>query len=415
MQYLQLFNDEQSLPNTRFLWAIASGAALMLQPFMVGAQQFIEVEEAVEEKVKPLPLNQSSQVTYDSYILGPGDGLHIELLDLPEFSGSYTIGPDGTLYLPRLRGLYIEGLTVEELSSFLTEQFSTYVRDPQVFVQHIKFRPIRIYVRGEVKRAGFYTLGGSKDLQNIFAEEVIGMQSNQSNILSNREKTATSSILKIRPDQSSNNNNFAGPSFVLPTVFDAIKSAQGITPYSNLSKVQVTRKRPIGLGGGRIRTNLNILSLITKGDETQNIRLLDGDVVNVSKSDIVIQDQLLKAGQTNLSPEFMSVYVSGRVDLPGAVILPQGAVLNQALAMAGGPELLRGRVEFIRFSRSGEIERRRFPYNPRAAANTQDNPVLITGDLINVNESLISASFKVIDEVTAPFLGFYSLYSIFNQ
>ena len=64
---------------------------------MVGAQQLIEVEETVVEQVQPLPLEQRAQITYDAYILGPGDGLQIELLDLPELSGRFSIGPDGTL------------------------------------------------------------------------------------------------------------------------------------------------------------------------------------------------------------------------------------------------------------------------------------------------------------------------------
>ena len=90
----------------------------------------------------------------------PGDGLQIELLDLPELSGRFSIGPDGTLYLPRLRALYVEGLTIEELRGFLTQQFKTYVRDPQVYVRPVAYRPIRIYVGGEVKRPGYYTLTG---------------------------------------------------------------------------------------------------------------------------------------------------------------------------------------------------------------------------------------------------------------
>ena len=47
------------------------------------------------------------------------------MLDLPELSGGFSIGPDGTLYLPRLRALDVEGLTVEELRYFLTQQFSS--------------------------------------------------------------------------------------------------------------------------------------------------------------------------------------------------------------------------------------------------------------------------------------------------
>ena len=86
----------------------------------------------------------------------------VELLDVPEYSGVFTIGPDGTLYLPRLRSLVVEGLTVEELRYFLTQQFSTYVRDPQVFVSPAAYRPIRVYIGGEVARPGYYYLSGQQ-------------------------------------------------------------------------------------------------------------------------------------------------------------------------------------------------------------------------------------------------------------
>ena len=71
-------------------------------------------------------------LSYDAYVVGPGDTLQIELLDLSELSGVFSIGPDGTLYLPRLRALSVEGLTIEELRYFLTEKTSIYVCDAQV-------------------------------------------------------------------------------------------------------------------------------------------------------------------------------------------------------------------------------------------------------------------------------------------
>ena len=120
-----------------------------------------------------------------------------------------------------------------------------------------------------------------------------------------------------------------------PTVFDAIRRAEGVTPYSDLAEVQVTRRQPLSAGGGRIRTQLNFLSLITEGDESQNIRLFDGDVINVARSPQVRREQLLAASRTNLSPDFIEVFVSGRVKEPGPQSLPQGATLNQAIASAG--------------------------------------------------------------------------------
>ena len=89
------------------------------------------------------------------------------MLDLPGLSGEFTLGPDGTLYLPRLRALQVEGLTIEELRLFLTEQFRTYVRQPEVFITPIGYRPVRVYVGGEVARPGYYTIRGAEFVQDL--------------------------------------------------------------------------------------------------------------------------------------------------------------------------------------------------------------------------------------------------------
>ena len=107
---------------------------------------------------------QALRATYDAYILGPGDALEVELLNIPELSGRFSIGPDGTLYLPRLRALVVEGLTVEELRYFLTEQFKAYVKSPQLYVRPVGFRAVRVYVGGEITRPGYYLLSGPQKL-----------------------------------------------------------------------------------------------------------------------------------------------------------------------------------------------------------------------------------------------------------
>jgi polysaccharide export outer membrane protein len=352
-----------------------------------------------------------SRVVYDSYILGPGDTLQIELLDIPELSGTVSIGPDGTLYLPRLRALYVEGLTVEELRYFLTEQFKRYVRQPEIYIRPVGFRPIRIYVGGEVKRPGYYTLSGTQELGGVSSEADAAIRASGGDQFSSRPDSPASPGSGTISSGAGGITTFGA---LFPTVFDAIRTAQGITPYSNLAEVQVTRRQPVSAGGGKIRTQLNFLSLITEGDESQNIRLFDGDVVSVAKSPVVLREQLLKAGQTNLSPQFIQVYVSGRVKTPGGITLPQASALNQALNLAGGPSLLRGKVEFIRFTREGELDRRLFTYNPNAASDSAANPILMAGDIIRVQDSALSASIGVMNELTGPFVGVYSVYSLFR-
>ena len=387
-----------------------AGLSLCLPSPLVVAQSLTEAETTKtvvkQNHIKANLGERRNQSTYDAYILGPGDGLEIELLDLPELSGQFSIGPDGTLYLPRLRSLYVEGLTVEELRHYLKQKFSTYVLDPQIYVRPTVYRAIRIYVGGEVKRPGYYTLTGAR----LATGKVQPYDFSNGTPITAGLLTQTNQI-----NSTTETNTTANLFSSYPTVFDAIRSAQGITPYSDLASVEVTRKRGNGLGGGRIRTNLNFLSLITDGNESQNIRLFDGDVVNVGKSNEVMRKQLLKASQTNLSPQFIEVFVSGRVNTPGTITVPQGSSLNQAVAGAGGVRLIKGKVEYVHFTQDGETKRRLFNYNPRAAAGATNNPTLSAGDLIRVTDSILSSTTTVINELTAPAVGVYSLFSLFEK
>ena len=84
-----------------------------------------------------------------------------------------------------------------------------------------------------------------------------------------------------------------------------------------------------------------------------------------------------------------------------------------AIIAAGGQKLLHGKVEFVRFTGSGELDRRIFSYDAGAAAETSKNPILAAGDIIAVQESALSAGITVFNELATPFLGIYSIYRIF--
>jgi len=405
------------------LWGLSGGVL----PVLASAKQPQAIPIGQGKPTTPAPVGSSpnantslqrGRVVYDSYILGPGDSLQIELLDIPELSGTFSIGPDGTLYLPRLRALFVEGLTVEELRYFLTQQFKAYVKNPELYIRPVGYRPVRIYVGGEVRRPGYYTLSGNQLLGGVSSEADTSIRSGAGNQPDSRPNGAgIQGLGQGSPGATSSTGSGGGITTygaVFPTLFDAIRAAQGITPYSNLSDIQVTRKQALGNGGGKIRTNLALIDLITKGDESQNIRLFDGDVVSVARSPVVLREQLLKAGQTNLNPQFIPVFVSGRIKQPGSTIVPQGSSLNQALIASGGLQLLHGQVEFVRFTREGELDRRVFSYNPNAPADARSNPVLAAGDIIRVQESALSAGISVMNEFSSPFIGVYSLYRIFN-
>jgi polysaccharide export outer membrane protein len=387
-------------------FALSASSSLLLAACVMGI-----APAAGAASTPPGAPAQSSRGVADTYILGPGDALVVELLDVPEYSGVFTIGPDGTLYLPRLRSLFVEGLTVEELRFFLTQQFAAFVRDPQVFVSPAAYRPIRVYVGGEVQRPGFYYLSGQQattGAEQVGTASQVNLATGQT-VLPGQVNTNTTAETGPRIGGVEINRGLR-----LPTVFDALRNAGGVTPFSKLSEVSVTRTRPLSSGGGKMRTQLNFLELITEGNETQNIRLFDGDTVVVARSPVELREQIIKAGQTNLSPDFFQVYVTGRVRDPGPKVLPQGASLDQALAAAGGQKLLRGQVEFVRFNRDGTTDKRKFFYAGTAPAGSYKNPVLMAGDVVRVNESPLSATVSVLNEITGPAVGVYSIYSLFK-
>ena len=96
------------------------------------------------------------------------------------------------------------------------------------------------------------------------------------------------------------------------------------------------------------------------------------------------------------------MYVSGRVEQPGAVTLPQGSSLVQAIDLAGGTKVLHGKVEFIRFTREGEIDRRIFGFKSDAPSGDYCNPVLMAGDVVRLRETALTKTLAVVNEITTP-------------
>ena len=338
----------------------------------------------------------------DEYILGPGDVIFFEVIGLPEFTGNLSIGPDGFLYLPEIRDVKADGLTVSELRESLTKSFKSIMYDPKIYIRVVSYRPIRIYIAGEVQRPGLYTLNG-------FSKS--SLTNNQEISISKISEKDYSSPMSVQP-KLIEPTTFS--SMLFPTLFDAIRASQGITSYSNLSDVTIVRNNTKTNGGGKIKTNVSLLSLITKGDLSQNIRIFDGDTIVVGKSPSILKEQIIQASATNLSPQAIDVFVTGNVSYPGSVTLPQGSGLLQAIAMSGGKKVFTGKIVFLRFNKKGDLDRRIFNFDGDEDINSYKNPILMSGDIINVDKTVLGKTASVVGEISRPIVGIYSLYNLFD-
>ena len=202
-----------------------------------------------------------------------------------------------------------------------------------------------------------------------------------------------------------------GKNDYFPTISDAIRSSEGITSFSDLDNIKIIRRNNFSNGGGQITASLNFEDVLSGKDISQNIRIYDGDKIIIKKTDIENNLNLTRSIKSNLSPPFVSVFVTGRVR-PGDITVARSSVLNDAVDLAGGAKVLKGPVNFIRFNNDGTIDNRKFRYKKQSERGTYENPFLRNGDLIIVDESAVTAVNQVITELTGPITGIFSTYGL---
>lgn len=299
------------------------------------------------------------------YLLGDGDVIFIEFYGLDIYSRNYPINPEGFLTLPEIGEVYATNLTLQELKEILTERYKDFIINPTLQLTLTTYKPITVYISGEIRRPGLYNFAFKLNTSNI-------------------------------------------------KLYDALKNAQGVTNYADLSNIKLIRKNSKSQGGGKITTKIDLLSSLVNGDLSQNIRLYDEDYIFIPKSEKLIKKQLLSMNNLNLNPDMIKVFITGNVVRSGEFIVDRGTSLTQAVASSGGKKLLSGRVEFLRFNDDGTTENYKFRYDHKASINTKKNPILMEGDVINVNSTLLGKSTEILKEIANPILSGYGLYNIFN-
>ena len=217
------------------------------------------------------------------YILGEGDKLKITFYGLSLFDNIYTINPNGNLVLPELEEFYAKGKTLKELKVSLNNKYKDYIVNPDLLIEIIEYRDLNITLRGAVNRTGLF---------------------------------------KLPYDESSN---------YMPRLFDALKLGEGVTSNADLKNIIVIRDNSTTNGGGKIKANINLITFLDEGDQTQNIQLRDGDDIFVGRSKNTIIEQLNLFNKSNLSPSTVVVFVNGNVMKSGSLQIPRVQLCTKQL------------------------------------------------------------------------------------
>ncbi len=71
-------------------------------------------------------------------------------------------------------------------------------------------------------------------------------------------------------------------------------------------------------------------------------------------------------------------------------------------------------VVFTRFYNDGTMFKKKFRYSSNALINTTENPILMNGEVIHFNKTLLGNETEVIGEFASTILSGIGLYEIFN-
>lgn len=117
-------------------------------------------QKAEEKDTKNQSAPDVAPVAADAaaYKIGAQDILKIDVWREDQLTRTVPVRPDGKISLPLLNDVQAVGLTPMELANAIREELKKYITNPQVTVTVTEINSKRIYVTGEVTKAGAYQL-----------------------------------------------------------------------------------------------------------------------------------------------------------------------------------------------------------------------------------------------------------------
>jgi polysaccharide biosynthesis/export protein len=102
----------------------------------------------------------STNLSARDYVLGPGDMVDIAVFGVGDFRHEVRVSSSGTITLPLVGRITVDGLTAEELEKRVTAMLTELklVKDPQVTVFIKEYRSQPVYVLGAVTTPGQYMI-----------------------------------------------------------------------------------------------------------------------------------------------------------------------------------------------------------------------------------------------------------------
>jgi protein involved in polysaccharide export with SLBB domain len=152
------------------------------------------------------------------YLVGPGDELSIQLFGSQNRTVKLVVGRDGRLSVPDLGPISVGGKTFDAVRQDIENRVAAQLVGVRASVSMADTRSIRVFVMGEARQPGSYTVSG------------------------------------------------------LATMTSALFASGGVTPTGSLRDIQLKR-------AGQLIRRLDLYDLLLRGDTGNDVQLMSGDVI----------------------------------------------------------------------------------------------------------------------------------------
>lgn len=197
-------------PLTEFQKFVASTTGMVLPIY--GANLFHTVPTTFSPvDMAPVP---------SDYVIGPGDELRIRVWGQVSFQANLRVDRTGDIYLPHIGPVHVAGLKFSELDGHLRSAVGRVYRNFDLIADMGQIRSIQVYVAGQARRPGVYTVSS------------------------------------------------------LSTLVDALFASGGPSVHGSLRHIELRR-------GGSVVTVFDLYDLIARGDKTKDAKLLPEDVIYI--------------------------------------------------------------------------------------------------------------------------------------
>lgn len=325
---------------------------------LAGSSNYLDSEEEEESKIFGYDLFRSNKLNFSpnlniptpvDYILGPGDGIVVDLWGATQQYWTFEIGSEGTIRPQDLSPIYVNGLTIEKATEKIIDRLSAIYGglkpsegEKTIFYQVSlgNIRNINVTIVGEVNNPGNYALNS---LSTVFtALHASGGPTEQGTFRSirlmrnNKLKTEIDLYDFLVDGVRPNDELLRDGDVIIVKLYNGQVDVTGEVRRPSIYEIKEKESfKQLMDNAGSFNSNafksfIEVSRNVNNGKEILNISLEDLDNIYPQDGDLVYV-------RPNLTTYANRVQVEGAISLDGFYELTDGLTVKQLIEKANGP------------------------------------------------------------------------------